>query len=148
MIKLKQMGYETKLDTNGSNPDVIRDCIKEKAVDYYAVDYKAPKDRYKEICRGESDPETVLETISVLLDENQKFEVRTTVIPQLSLDNLITMAEELPKVPKYILNPYKKPLRFLESDRELIETPPYSEKDIAVFAETLKLYQPNAVLVF
>ncbi len=148
MIKLKGMGYLTKLDTNGSHPEIVEKCIEAKAVDYYAVDYKAPKDRYKEICRGESDADVVLQTISLLLSANQDFEVRTTVIPQLTLEDLITMAEELPLVPKYTLNPYKKPLHFREEDRALIEAQPYSEKDIAAFAETLKLYQPNTVLVF
>lgn len=148
LLKLKQFGYATKLDTNGSNPETILDCVANKAIDYVAIDYKAPKKRYPEICRGEADPEKVLSTIQILIDSGLDFEVRTTVIPQLSLDDLITMAEELPIIPRYTLNPYKKPLHYRETDQELVDALPYSEKQIAEFAETLKLYQPNVVLMF
>lgn len=146
--KLKTMGYLTKVDTNGSNPEVIQSCIDENSVDYFSIDYKAPIDRYAEICRGESDPDKVLESINLLLRAQKQFEVRTTVIPQLTLADLITMAEELPKVPRYVLNPYNKPIEYLESDQVLIDEPPYSETQIAEFAATVKLYQPNVILVF
>jgi pyruvate formate lyase activating enzyme len=148
LLKLKSLGYKTKLDTNGSNPEVIRSCIKAAAVDYYSIDYKAPKNRYPEIARGEADADTVLSSICLLLDNGCDFEARTTVIPQLSLDDLILMAEELPKLPRYVLNVYKKPFDYRIEDLALIETPPYSEKQIAEFAETIKLYQPNVVLMF
>jgi pyruvate formate lyase activating enzyme len=148
MLTLKELGYKTKLDTNGSNPEAIRSCIKAKAVDYYAVDYKAPMARYQEIARGEANAQTVLASIKLLLENDCDFEIRTTVIPQLSLEDLIQMAEELPKIPRYVLNAYKKPLDYRIEDLDLIEAPPYSEKQIAEFAETIKLYQPNVVLIF
>ncbi len=94
--KIKKKGYLTKLDSNGSNPDIIKKCIDNKVVDYFAIDYKAPKDRYQEITNSDSDPNKVLETIDILLANNKKFEVRTTVIPQLTLNDLILMAKELP----------------------------------------------------
>ncbi len=146
--KLKSMGYKTKLDTNGSNPGVVEMLLSSGNVDYYAIDYKAPKARYREIARGDGDGNVVLKTINILLDSGADFEVRTTVIPQLSLEDLVVMAKELPQVPRYVLNPYHKPLDFLETDRELVEVPAYPENEIAGFAETLKLYQPNVVLVF
>lgn len=146
--KIKDLGYYTKLDSNGSNPDVILKCIEAQVVDYFAIDYKAPISKYHLICRGESNPNTVLDTIKLLLSKNQMFEVRTTVIPQLSLEDLIQMAEELPRIPRYVLNPYKKPIDYLVSDLDLIEEAPYSEKQIAEFATTLKLYQENVVLLF
>jgi pyruvate formate lyase activating enzyme len=147
-IKLKSMGYFTKLDSNGSNPEVISKCIESNAVDYYAIDYKAPSNKYYDIARGDASFLKVQETIQLLIDNHQLFEVRTTVIPQLSLPDLIQMSEELPIVPKYVLNPYKVPINYLECDQEQINVPPYSEKQIAEFAETLKLYQPNVVLLF
>jgi len=146
--KLKAMGYHTKLDSNGSNPEIIKECIQANAVDYYAIDYKAPSNRYDEITRTHSINENVLQTIHLLIEYHQTFEVRTTVIPQLSLNDLIKMSEELPPVPKYVLNPYKVPFTYLDTDQAMIDVPPYSEKQIAEFAETLKLYQPNVVLLF
>jgi len=146
--KVKSMGYLTKIDSNGSSPAMIQKCIDENAVDYFAIDYKAPKSRYEEIARSEANPDFVIQTINILLANNQPFEVRTTVIPQLTLEDLIQMSQELPKVPRYVLNPYRKPNRYLPSDQQLIDVPPYPETTIAEFAETVKLYQPNVILPF
>jgi len=146
--KVKSLGYLTKLDSNGSSPAIIKKCIAEKAVDYYAIDYKAPSDRYVEIARSEADSGLVLESINILLYNNQDFEVRTTVVPQLSLSDLVQMAQELPLLPKYVLNPYRQPQVYLESDLDLILTPPYPETKISEFAETIKYYQPNTILPY
>ena len=146
--KLKKMGYLTKLDTNGSNPDMVKQLINEGIVDYFAVDYKAPFNQYQLYCGEESDSNKVLETINMLNDSKCQFEVRTTVIPQLSLNHLIQMCQELPKVPRYVLNPYRKPLHYLPQHEELVCSVPYSEKEIKEFSEVLKLYQENVVLLF
>ncbi|WP_051276465.1 anaerobic ribonucleoside-triphosphate reductase activating protein [Desulfovirgula thermocuniculi] len=77
--QLKRMGYKTKLDTNGSRPDVLRRVLGEGLVDCLAVDYKAPLRLYREwVCAG--DPGAVLESLHLAL----KFpggRVRTTVVP-------------------------------------------------------------------
>jgi pyruvate formate lyase activating enzyme len=145
---VKEMGYLTKLDSNGSSPEIIKKCIEEKAVDYFAIDYKAPKSRYPEIARNNQTAIPVLETINLLSKTNQSFEVRTTVIPQLNLNDLIQMSQELPELPRYILNPYRQPITYLEEDKEKVEQTPYSEATISEFALNLKLYQPNIVLPF
>ena len=41
--KIKSMGYSVKLDTNGSNPGMLKDLIEKKLVDYVAMDIKAPR---------------------------------------------------------------------------------------------------------
>ncbi len=146
--KVKRMGYLTKLDSNGSSPEIIRKCIEEDVVDYYAIDYKAPKKRYAEIARSEANPEDVITSIQLLIDHQKDFEVRTTVIPQLHLEDLIEMSQELPLIPRYVLNPYRTPQEYLESDEDLIAVPPYPEDTIIQFAQTIKLYQPNVFLPF
>ena len=40
--KIKKMGFKVKLDTNGSNPETIKDLINKKLIDYIAMDIKAP----------------------------------------------------------------------------------------------------------
>lgn len=50
---VKGLGYEVKLDTNGSRPEVLRQLLQENLVDYVAVDIKADPARYpKEIAPG------------------------------------------------------------------------------------------------
>lgn len=146
--QMKALGYLTKLDSNGSNPEIIKNCIDEGVVDYFAIDYKAPANRYPEIARNEATASKVLETINLLLEFKKNFEVRTTVIPQLDINDLKQMSQELPIVPRYVLNPYRKPKHFLEEDKDLIAETPYPESEISEFAFNLKVYQPNIVLPF
>ncbi len=144
MKSIKELGYKVKLDTNGSSPEIVERILKEGICDYFAVDYKAPADRYKEICGGAADSGDVLKTICILSNSGAEFEARTTVIPQLDADDLIRMAKELPVLPRYVLNPYRKPERFLPQDEDRVAKVPYTKSEIKFFAETLRAYQPNA----
>jgi len=146
--KIRSLGYLVKIDTNGSRPEAVKRILEAGVVDYFAVDYKAPKHRYAEVVNDDIDPQLILKTIELLLAHHQKFEVRTTVIPQLSLEDLVRMAQELPPVPRYVLNPYHRPLKYRPDDQEKVDVPPYSENQIAEFSETVKLYQANVVLPF
>jgi pyruvate formate lyase activating enzyme len=40
--KIKTLGFSVKLDTNGSNPGMLKDLVNAKLVDYVAMDIKAP----------------------------------------------------------------------------------------------------------
>jgi len=148
LARVKELGYLTKLDTNGSRPDVLKRILDAGVVDYFAVDYKAPVWRYKELCGPDADGDVVLETLVMLLWAGVDFEARTTVVPQLGEKDLIRMAKEMPPLPRYVLNPYRKPRLFRPEDADRVEVPPYPEKRIAQLAETVKLYQKNAVLIF
>jgi pyruvate formate lyase activating enzyme len=144
--KIKNLGYKVKIDTNGSSPNVIKELVDNNLCDYFAVDYKAPSGRYKEICSDKAEVKKVLQTISILADSDVDFEVRTTVIPHLALDDLITMAKELPKLPRYILNKYRPPEKYLECDRQKVQKKPYTQDQISYISEEIKKYQPNTVI--
>ncbi|HHU05423.1 MAG TPA: anaerobic ribonucleoside-triphosphate reductase activating protein [Clostridiales bacterium] len=143
---VKGLGYKLKLDTNGSRPEVVKELLKERLFDYYAVDYKAPGAEYPRICGAGARADKVLETVRLLLDSGADFEVRTTVYPQLREEELVTMARELPVVPRYVLNHYRKPEKYKSRDRLKVEAPPYTQAQIEALAETVKKYQPNVKL--
>lgn len=143
LAELKRYGFRVKLDTNGSNPDAVAKVLEKGVCDYFAVDYKAPLSKYRDVCGGHVSGEDVLETIELLTDKGAAFEVRTTVFPQLSVDDLLTMANELPVVPRYVLNRYRKPEIFRSCDEERVNAPPYTQKQLDEFAKQIKPYQPN-----
>ncbi len=145
IAQIRLLGYKIKLDTNGSNPQVIAELLAKNLCHYYAVDYKAPLSRYEEICGKGADGKKTLETIGLLLESGVDFQVRTTVIPQLSKVDLLIMAKELPLLPSYVLNAYRKPPSFLPEDRQRIEQPPYSQADIKALTKEIAVYQPNAI---
>jgi len=142
---IKGLGYKVKLDTNGSSPGVVGKLVSENACDYYAVDYKAPSHRYREIAGRDADAGKVLETINILLSSGVDFEVRTTVIPQLSKADLMTMAKELPVLPRYILNRYRKPEKYKPCDTARVDRTPYTRQQIEKFTEAIRAQQPNAM---
>ena len=47
--KIKKLGFLVKLDTNGSYPETLVKLIKEKSVDYIAMDLKAPTEKYSKV---------------------------------------------------------------------------------------------------
>ncbi|MDF2987534.1 MAG: anaerobic ribonucleoside-triphosphate reductase activating protein [Eubacterium sp.] len=145
MKMIKKLGYKLKLDTNGSSPAVIEKILEYELCDYFAVDYKAPAGRYEEICQGNSSAEAVLNTIHLLLKSNSGFEVRTTVIPQLGRSDLFTMAQELPVVPKYVLNRYRAPDSYNKCDSIRIMQKPYTQQEISTLVQAIREHQPNTI---
>lgn len=145
MKRIKKMGYAMKLDTNGSSPQVVADVLQNHLCDYVAVDYKAPADRYEEICGKNFHSEPVRETINLLEKSGIDFEVRTTVIPQLTQEDLICMAEELPFLSRYRWNRYRRPEVFLPEDEGLIQKEPYTKEKLLSLADIVRRHQPNLV---
>ncbi len=143
LTKVKAMGFLLKLDTNGSNPQVVKQVLDLGLCDYYAIDYKAPFRRYPEICGRGTDAKPTLDTIAMLQKAGVNYEVRTTVVPQLSQEDLLTMARELPTLPRFVLNRYRKPETYLPQDEARVNQTPYTLQQIEAFAEAVKAVQPN-----
>ena len=61
----KATGLSVKLDTNGTNPDMLKELIKKKLVDYVAMDIKAPKDKYNKICLCKVDLDAIQKSIDI-----------------------------------------------------------------------------------
>ncbi len=76
--KIKNLGYKIKLDTNGSNPKVLKTLLEENLIDFVALDFKAPKEKFTTLacCDFFDNFNICLET---LVDGDINFEVRTTV---------------------------------------------------------------------
>ena len=91
--KLQGLGYQVKLDTNGSNPTVVAELIKRKLINYLALDIKAdPKHYPQEISPGEHGP-AVQETILILKHSALPHEFRTTVAaPFIDKDSIVAIA--------------------------------------------------------
>ncbi len=78
--KLKDLGYKVKIDTNGTNPEFLKTLIKEKLIDYVAMDIKAPLDRYDEVVKANVDTSLIKKSINLILEGEVPYEFRTTVL--------------------------------------------------------------------
>lgn len=77
--QVRTMGYAVKLDTNGLRPDIVRNFIDDNFIDYIAIDYKAPPEKFKRVT-GVDKFFLFSETLNLLCEQKDvPFEVRTTV---------------------------------------------------------------------
>lgn len=76
--ELKAKNLLVKVDTNGSNPDVLKKWIDEELINYVALDFKAPPDKFYEITKSELYAD-FNESLQFLIQNNFPFEVRTTI---------------------------------------------------------------------
>ena len=82
--KIRSLGYKIKLDTNGYQPEIISDLLKNNLLDYIAMDIKAGLSNYSKVC-GISNVNTdnIINSISIIEDSNIDYEFRTTVVKEL-----------------------------------------------------------------
>ncbi len=76
--KVKAMEYLVKLDSNGSNPDVLKKIIDEKIVDFIAMDIKATFDKYNLVCGVSVNIENIKKSIDLVKNSGIGFQFRTT----------------------------------------------------------------------
>ncbi|PIP24752.1 MAG: anaerobic ribonucleoside-triphosphate reductase activating protein, partial [Candidatus Nealsonbacteria bacterium CG23_combo_of_CG06-09_8_20_14_all_36_125] len=81
--KIKKMGFLIKLDTNGSDPKILKKLIDEKLIDYVAMDLKGPKERYSEFSGRKVDVKKIQKSIDILKENKVDYEFRSTIVPSL-----------------------------------------------------------------
>ena len=80
---IKELGYVIKLDTNGTNPQMLKELIEKKLVDYVAMDIKGSLNIYH-LITGVKNPllDNIKESINILKQSNIDFEFRTTLVKE------------------------------------------------------------------
>lgn len=87
---LKGLGYKVKLDTNGTNPDVVMDLLKKGLIDYVAVDIKNSKNMYSKTIGLETfDLSPVERLVNFLIHSDYEYEFRTTLINEFHTEESI-----------------------------------------------------------
>ena len=91
---IRALGYAIKLDTNGTNPQLLRRLIDEGLVDDVAMDVKNGPDHYAETVGIEGfSLAAIEESIRILLEDKTDYELRTTVVlPLHSEDSIAAMS--------------------------------------------------------
>lgn len=81
--KIRDLGYLIKLDTNGTNPDMLEILMENYLLDYVAMDIKSSLDEYEKCCGCSVNLSAILRSISILLEGRIPYEFRTTVVKEL-----------------------------------------------------------------
>ena len=139
--KIKAMGYAVKLDTNGTNPDMLESLINDGLVDYVAMDIKSSRPRYAALCGvPEFDTALVERSVEILLAGKVKYEFRTTVVRELhTADDFVAIGEWIKGARAYFLQPFKDSGDIIEDGFSS-----YSEAEISDLLDVVKMYIPNA----
>jgi pyruvate formate lyase activating enzyme len=108
--RLKTIGYPIKLDTNGSRPDDLSAVIRERLIDYIAMDIKTPFGKYAAVAGVQVDTDAIRESIRVIVQSGVKYQFRTTKSDVLLDDeNTELIHEYIDRTGKYVVqqcNPY------------------------------------------
>ena len=94
---IKELGYEIKLDTNGTNPEVVESLIKLGLIDYVAMDSKSSLDNYHLFTQCDELIAKVNKTINLLKQNKVDYEFRMTLIEEYHNEDIIKKVSELLK---------------------------------------------------
>lgn len=109
LMEIKRFSVLIKLDTNGTNPNLFKDLIEQKLVDYIAMDIKAPleKEKYSQVVNSQVDIDLIKESIRILMSSGVDYEFRTTIVPSLlEIKDILAIAKYISGAEKYVLQQF------------------------------------------
>lgn len=140
---IKSMDYLVKLDTNGYNPFLLDQLLKNHLVDYVAMDVKNCFEKYAKIVNcSDFDLTRIKLSVDLIKDSDINHEFRTTVVRELhSKEDLLSIAQWLCGPHKYVLQPY------IESADVIMPIfSSYSTEELLEIQKLLKPYLPNVCI--
>lgn len=107
---LKRLGIAVKLDTNGSQPEILAGLFDNNLVDYMAMDIKAPLEKYDLLCGLAVDTESICRSIDIITGSGIPHHFRTTFYPQLlTAEDMMILRSVIPSSAKHITQAYSEP---------------------------------------
>ena len=109
LLQIKELGYAVKLDTNGTQPEVLCRLLQDHLVDKIAMDIKTSPEKYPLLC-GISSPDmsAVNESVKLIMQEAPDYEFRTTVVKELhTREDFEQIGQWLSGARAYYLQAYK-----------------------------------------
>ncbi len=133
LAMLKSLGYLVKLDTNGTNPTMLRDIIARGLVDYIAMDVKNSPDKYNATCGVNVNLAKIKESIEIIKTAPD-YEFRTTLVDNLhTTEDAVGIGELVGECKAFYLQKYVERDTCIELGMSEM-----SETDAKAFAEVLK----------
>lgn len=141
MEKIKNLGYKVKLDTNGTNPKLVKTIDENGLCDYFAMDIKNDRESYAKIIGLDSyDTKKVEQSVEYFLSKKSNYEFRTTLINEFhKKENIFKIAEWIKGSNKYFLQKFKLGDNCLDADN----LSPVDNQTTLEFLEILRKYIPN-----
>lgn len=105
---IRELGYAIKLDTNGSNPSMLADMLREGLIDYVAMDLKGDPEHYGDYCGATISGTSICESIRLIMECGRPYEFRTTAVPgQHTLEKLKELALLVKGADRYAIQAFR-----------------------------------------
>jgi pyruvate formate lyase activating enzyme len=149
--KIKRLGFSVKVDTNGTNPVMVKELIEKGLVDYIALDIKAPLmvEKYSRVTGIDAERllGKVKETVETLLRSRVDYEFRTTVVPTLHVKGDIEeICRSIKGCKKYVLQKFDVSLGKETLNPDFNRLKPFADEEMRTFLTVAKKFLPNTKL--
>lgn len=111
--KLKDNGFLVKIDTNGTNPDMIKELLPH--LDFIAMDVKAEisNSAYSKTIGVSANISLIKKSIKLIMNSGIEYEFRTTVLPELHpIVSFETMGEQIKGAKKIAIQQFQRESTF------------------------------------
>jgi pyruvate formate lyase activating enzyme len=107
-LKVKELDFLVKLDTNGSNSRILEKLI--GIVDYVAMDIKAPLEKYHQVSNSNIDTGEIKKSIELIMNSDRDYEFRTTVVKsELEESDILKIGKLIQGARLFVLQKYAVP---------------------------------------
>jgi pyruvate formate lyase activating enzyme len=157
--KIKEFGYFVKLDSNGSNPKMLKDLINAKLIDFVAMDIKGPLESYPKITHwggtektersgapllSEGKGAAVEESIKLITESGLDYEFRTTVLPFFhQISEFEKVGQMIEGAKRYVIQGFRPDITF---DKALRDAIPFNNEELEKIAVVMRRYVKDVAI--
>jgi len=105
--QIKSLGYKVKLDTNGTNPEIVELLINNNLIDYIAMDIKCGEEKYEKITQTFVPIEKIKRSIELIIKSGIEYEFRTTILPTFDVEEIQKIGLMIKGANKHFIQQFK-----------------------------------------
>ncbi len=133
--EIKLLGFKVKLDTNGSNPELLRDLVEGGDLDFIAMDVKTSRENYSRAIGVDFDISKITQSLEIV-KQFKEYEFRITVVPGLVDDvDIARIRDWLGPVKTIAIQQFINKKTFADEYQELKPYPPSKLKEFKLILD-------------
>jgi len=137
--KVKALNYLIKIDTNGTNPNLLKELIDKKLVNFIAMDIKNSLEKYNETAGIKVDIEKIKQSIDIIKNSGIDYEFRTTVTPNLhTKEDIKQIGKWLKPSKNFAIQNFKPAKEVIDEKYQNMKG--FTKEQLKEFKEILKEY--------
>ena len=143
--QIKETGLKLKLDTNGSNPQMIHDLLQEELLDYIAMDVKTSLAKYYLFKVPENTEEVLAQSIQKIISSKIPYEFRTTCVPGIvTEEDMYLIAKTIKGAKKHCLQQFRPHENMI--DEKFSQIKPYDQNKLNNFKSILEGFVESVII--